>query len=182
MSALLHDYATRAAEARGDAVALAMGDERLTYAELAQPSDRLAARLARRRLRRRRPHRPAAGQVPDRGRRDARGAQGGRASRAARHRRARRAGSRRSSSRAARAPADDGAVRRRVDEAARASPVWSLGCAFAGDRVRTSVPRATDLDTYPAARPRRRTDDTAHILFTSGSTGSRRASSSRTAT
>jgi len=45
VSTLLHDYATRAAEARGDAVALAMGDERMTYAELAQLSDRLAAQL-----------------------------------------------------------------------------------------------------------------------------------------
>ena len=45
MSRLLQDYAARAAEARGDAVALAMGDERMTYAELARLSDRLAAQL-----------------------------------------------------------------------------------------------------------------------------------------
>jgi amino acid adenylation domain-containing protein len=45
VSTLLHEYATRAAAARGDAVALAVGDERMTYAELARYSDRLAAQL-----------------------------------------------------------------------------------------------------------------------------------------
>ncbi|MBB4661668.1 amino acid adenylation domain-containing protein [Conexibacter arvalis] len=43
---LLQDHAARAAEARGEAVALAMGDERLAYAELETLSDRLAAQLA----------------------------------------------------------------------------------------------------------------------------------------
>lgn len=42
---LLQDYATRTAEARGDAVALVMGEERMTYAELARLSDRLAAQF-----------------------------------------------------------------------------------------------------------------------------------------
>ncbi len=45
MSGLLQDYAARAAETRGDAIALSMGDESLTYAELAERSDRLAAQL-----------------------------------------------------------------------------------------------------------------------------------------
>src|SRR5437868_2438774 len=45
MSRLLQDYAARAAERDGDAVALTMGEERLTYAELVQRSDRLAAQL-----------------------------------------------------------------------------------------------------------------------------------------
>ena len=44
MSTLLQD-AARAAETRGDAIALATGDERVTYAELARLSDRLAAQL-----------------------------------------------------------------------------------------------------------------------------------------
>jgi amino acid adenylation domain-containing protein len=43
---LLQDHAARSAQARGDAVALAMGDEQLTYAELETLSDRLAAQLA----------------------------------------------------------------------------------------------------------------------------------------
>jgi amino acid adenylation domain-containing protein len=42
---LLQDYAARAAERDGDAIALTMGDESLTYAELVQRSDRLAAQL-----------------------------------------------------------------------------------------------------------------------------------------
>jgi amino acid adenylation domain-containing protein len=45
VSTLLQDYVTRSAEAHGDAVALTMDDERVTYAELAQLSDRLAAQL-----------------------------------------------------------------------------------------------------------------------------------------
>lgn len=45
MSPLLHDYAARAAATRPDAVAVSMGDERMTYAELAQRSGRLAAQL-----------------------------------------------------------------------------------------------------------------------------------------
>lgn len=42
---LLQDYATRAADVRGDALALVMAEERMTYAELARLSDRLAAQL-----------------------------------------------------------------------------------------------------------------------------------------
>jgi len=42
---LLHDFAVAAAAADGDAVAVAMGDERMTYAELTTLSGRLAARL-----------------------------------------------------------------------------------------------------------------------------------------
>ncbi|NLT07192.1 MAG: amino acid adenylation domain-containing protein [Solirubrobacterales bacterium] len=42
---LLHDYASRAAESRPDATALAMDDERMTYAELDRLSGRLAAQL-----------------------------------------------------------------------------------------------------------------------------------------
>ena len=59
-----------------------------------------------------------------------------------------------------------------VDEAAPGVAVGSLGCAFAGDRVRTRF-ALDDLDTYPARAlaSRRRTDDMSHILFTSGSTG-----------
>ena len=45
MTKLLQDFATGAAEARADAVALAMGDERMTYAELERLGDRLAAQL-----------------------------------------------------------------------------------------------------------------------------------------
>jgi len=45
MSTLLHEYVARAAADRGDAVAVALGDERLTYAELDRLSDRLAAQL-----------------------------------------------------------------------------------------------------------------------------------------
>jgi amino acid adenylation domain-containing protein len=45
MTDLLQDFAARSAEARGDAVALVMGEERMTYAELARLSDRLAAQL-----------------------------------------------------------------------------------------------------------------------------------------
>lgn len=43
---LLQDHAARSASTRGDAIALAMGDERLTYAEVEALSDRLAAQLA----------------------------------------------------------------------------------------------------------------------------------------
>lgn len=42
---LLQDYAIRAADVRGDADALVLGEERLTYAELERTSDRLAAQL-----------------------------------------------------------------------------------------------------------------------------------------
>jgi amino acid adenylation domain-containing protein len=42
---LLQDYAIRAVDVRGDAVALAMGEEQMTYAELGRSSDRLAAQL-----------------------------------------------------------------------------------------------------------------------------------------
>ncbi len=45
MTVLLHDHLARAAEARPDATALVMDDERLTYAEVAALSDRLAAAL-----------------------------------------------------------------------------------------------------------------------------------------
>jgi len=45
VSTLLQDYVARAAADRGDAVAVALGDERLTYAELDRLSDRLAAQL-----------------------------------------------------------------------------------------------------------------------------------------
>lgn len=42
---LLHDYLGRAAEKRPEAVALAMGDEQVTYAEVVTLSDKLAAAL-----------------------------------------------------------------------------------------------------------------------------------------
>jgi amino acid adenylation domain-containing protein len=45
MTKLLQDFAVEAAEARPDATALAMGEERMTYGELRQLSDRLAAQL-----------------------------------------------------------------------------------------------------------------------------------------
>lgn len=45
MSDLLHDYVTASAERAGEAVALVMGDERLTYAELETASNRLARML-----------------------------------------------------------------------------------------------------------------------------------------
>ncbi len=45
MSTLLQDYVTRAAADRRDAVAVALGDERLTYGELDRLSDCLAAQL-----------------------------------------------------------------------------------------------------------------------------------------
>jgi amino acid adenylation domain-containing protein len=43
---LLHDYAARSAQSSGDALAISMGDERMTYGELERLSDRLAAQLA----------------------------------------------------------------------------------------------------------------------------------------
>jgi len=45
MSQLLQDFAGRSAESRGDAAALVLGEERLTYGELDQLSDRLAAQI-----------------------------------------------------------------------------------------------------------------------------------------
>jgi amino acid adenylation domain-containing protein len=45
VSKLLQDYAAHSAERAGDSIALAMGDERMTYAELERLSDRLAAQL-----------------------------------------------------------------------------------------------------------------------------------------
>jgi amino acid adenylation domain-containing protein len=45
MSQLLQDFAGRSAESRGDQVALVLGDERLTYGELSELSDRLAAQI-----------------------------------------------------------------------------------------------------------------------------------------
>jgi amino acid adenylation domain-containing protein len=45
MSRLLQDFAGRSALSRGDAVALALGEDRLTYGELDQLSDRLAAQM-----------------------------------------------------------------------------------------------------------------------------------------
>jgi amino acid adenylation domain-containing protein len=45
VTTLLQDYVVRAAATHGDAVAVALDDERLTYAELDRLSDRLAARL-----------------------------------------------------------------------------------------------------------------------------------------
>jgi amino acid adenylation domain-containing protein len=45
VTSLLQDYVTRAAAVRGDGVAVALGEDRLTYAQLDQLSDRLAARL-----------------------------------------------------------------------------------------------------------------------------------------
>ena len=45
MSGLLQDYATRVAATRGDAIAVSMGEERMTYAELDRLSDRLASWL-----------------------------------------------------------------------------------------------------------------------------------------
>ena len=44
--ALIQDYATRSAERRPDALAVKLGDESLTYADLEERSDRLAAMLA----------------------------------------------------------------------------------------------------------------------------------------
>ena len=46
MTALLQDYAARAAESRGGATAVVMGDERLSYAELELQGNRLARLLA----------------------------------------------------------------------------------------------------------------------------------------
>src|SRR5215207_9842402 len=45
MSTLLQDYVTRAAADRGDSVAVALGEDRLSYAQLDTLSDHLAARL-----------------------------------------------------------------------------------------------------------------------------------------
>ena len=45
MSSLLHEYVAAQAERRGDAVALVMGAEQLTYAELETASNRLARML-----------------------------------------------------------------------------------------------------------------------------------------
>lgn len=45
MTTLLQDYAARVAETRPDALAVTMGDERVTYGELVARSDRLAAQL-----------------------------------------------------------------------------------------------------------------------------------------
>ncbi|HEV7772789.1 MAG TPA: amino acid adenylation domain-containing protein [Conexibacter sp.] len=45
MTTLLQDYATRAAAERGDGIAVALGEDRLSYAQLDALSDRLAARL-----------------------------------------------------------------------------------------------------------------------------------------
>ena len=43
MTSLLHDYVTRQAERRAEAVALVMDDERMTYGELEEDSNRMAA-------------------------------------------------------------------------------------------------------------------------------------------
>lgn len=48
MTRLLQDHLTRSAEARGDATALVLGDERLSYADAETLSDRLAAELIER--------------------------------------------------------------------------------------------------------------------------------------
>jgi amino acid adenylation domain-containing protein len=45
MTASLHEYVTRQAERRGDAIAIAMGDERVTYAELEGATNQLARML-----------------------------------------------------------------------------------------------------------------------------------------
>ena len=46
--ALLQDYAARSAERRADALAVRLHEETLTYAELEERSNRLAAMLAAR--------------------------------------------------------------------------------------------------------------------------------------
>lgn len=46
MSLLLHEYVTLQAEQRGDAAALVMGDERVTYSEVEQESNRIASLLS----------------------------------------------------------------------------------------------------------------------------------------
>ena len=175
MSTLLHDYATRAAATRGDAVALTMGGERMTYAELARCSDRLAAQLV------------AAGCVP-----------GDRvgllvpkcllavvamhavlkagavyvpldtespAQRLARIVEA-------AEPRLLLALPEAAARLDALAEAVALPPVWSLeqepivGERVAGERARAGW----DLDA-PLPRVRVRAEDPAHLLFTSGSTG-----------
>ena len=67
---LLQDYVTRQAEARPDAVALVMGDERLTYGELEEAGNRLARLLRRGGLRARRSRLPVRAEMPGGDRRE----------------------------------------------------------------------------------------------------------------
>jgi amino acid adenylation domain-containing protein len=172
---LLHDYAARAAAARGDAVALSMGDERVTYAELAQRSDRLAAQLV------------AAGCAP--GDRVGLLVPKSPAAIVAMHA-VLKAG-------AIYVPLDAESPAQRLAriveaaeprlllalpeaaarldalaEALTLPPVWSLDAEpIAGERVRSERARdGWDLDA-PAPDVRVRPEDPAHLLFTSGSTG-----------
>jgi amino acid adenylation domain-containing protein len=175
MSSLLQDYAARAAETRGDAVALTMGDESLTYAELAQRSDRLAAQLV------------AAGCAP--------GDRVGlmvpkRPSAIVAMQAALKAGGVYVPLDAESPPQRLGRIvaaaeprlllsvpdaAERLDALADAlalPPVWSVEAEpIAGERVQSERARAEwDLDA-PAPDVRVRQDDAAHLLFTSGSTG-----------
>ncbi|HEU4702446.1 MAG TPA: amino acid adenylation domain-containing protein [Conexibacter sp.] len=175
MSMLLQDYVTRAASERGDAVAVALGDDRLSYAELDRLSDRLAAQLV-----------------------DAGGAAGDRVGLLAPKQplaivaveAALKAG-------CAYLPLDvdsppvrlarivetaEPRVLLSVPEAAPAldalaaagfaPSVWSLTAApIEGERVRSARTRGEwDVDGVPPA-PRIGPDDPAYLLFTSGSTG-----------
>ena len=179
MSALLQDFATRAAESKGDEIAIAMGEESLTYAELATASDRLAAQLADAGCERGDrvgllvPKRPSAvvamhavlkagamyvpldGESPP-------------------QRLARIIASAEPSLLLAvpeAAPRLDG-----LAETLALPPVWSVEAEpVEGDRVAGVRARGEwDVDG-PAPDRRGREDDPAHLLFTSGSTGCRRA-------
>ncbi len=175
MSKLLQDYAARSAETRGDAVALVMDDERMTYAELDSLSDRLAAQLVDAgvqpgdRIGLLIPKRPLA--------------------MVAMHA-TMKAGavyvpldSESPSARLARiVEAGEPRLLFAVPEAAERldglaetialPPVWSTETEpIAGERVRSERSRADwDVDA-PAPDVRVRPEDPAHLLFTSGSTG-----------
>lgn len=175
MSALLQDYAVRAAEARPDAVAVTMGEERITYAELAERSDRLAAQLVAAGCR---PGDRVALLIPKR------------PSAIVAIQAVLKAGG-------VYVPLDPDSPARRVgrivanaeprlllaapEAAARLDalaeieplpPVWSVEVEpIVGERVRSERTR-TDWDVdAPAPDVRVREDDAAHLLFTSGSTG-----------
>jgi amino acid adenylation domain-containing protein len=175
MSKLLQDYAARSAETRGDAVALVMDDERMTYAELDSLSDRLAAQLVDAgvqpgdRIGLLIPKRPLA--------------------MVAMHATMKAGGvyvpldSESPSARLARiVEAAEPRLLFAVPEAAERldglaeaialPPVWSTEAEpIVGERVRSERSRADwDVDA-PAPDVRVRPEDPAHLLFTSGSTG-----------